>query len=185
MLRGGEHSAPDQRFLFTMPKREIKEKNVTNKKAKLVEIPACLQELKSKFEAVNIYCSFCDARLTSSVTLESLQKAVPSLTCQDLAAMNVILPNFVKFNSVSAETLQVEFGKPVSKKTAKDKHGQALRNRGDDWSMNLKIRPDVIKKSIEQHNNLFKNALPKFLKTCQEKVRSTFIMIIHIYHCTL
>ncbi|KAG2208134.1 hypothetical protein INT47_010496 [Mucor saturninus] len=159
-----------------MPKREIKEKNDTpsNKRTKAVEIPACLQELQSKFEAVNIYCSFCDARLTSSVTLESLQKAVPSLTCEDLAAMNVILPNFVKFNSVSTETLQVEFGTPVSKKSSKDKHGQALRNRGDDWFIDNNknqavIKPDLIKKSIGQQNKLFKDAIPNFLKTCQEK----------------
>lgn len=160
-----------------MPKREIEKNLDTFSKKKKPDIPDILQQLQAKFEAVNIYCSFCDARLTSSVTFEALKKAVPNLTCQDLAAINVILPNFVKFNSVSTETLEIEFGQPASKKTSKDKHGQALRNRGDDWfgKKEAVIKPDVIKKMIQQQNNLFVNSIPNFLKTCHEKVCNYYI----------
>lgn len=163
---GGTH------LFLTMSKRNSEKNENTTSKKKKIDLPPYLQQLQSTFEAVNIYCSFCNARLTSSVTLQALQKAVPDLTCQDLAAMNVMLPNLVKFNSVSTETLQIEFGTPVSKKTSRDKHGQALRNRGDDWSVSKKvmIKPDVIKKSIEQQNALFRDALQKYLQTCQEKV---------------
>jgi DEAD/DEAH box helicase domain-containing protein len=173
-----------------MPKRELKNKDKqkspssSSKKRKqlvAIELPEILKELKQKFEATNIYCAFCDARITSSVTLQSIQKAVPNLTCQDLAAINVIIPNFVKFNPVSVETLEIEFGRAVSKKASKEKHGHALANRGDDWadmaglfskksSETTIVKPDAIKKLIEQQNKLFNKSLLDYLKQCNEKV---------------
>jgi DEAD/DEAH box helicase domain-containing protein len=150
-----------------MPKKD------THKKRKL-EIPDVLLQLKSTFEAVNIFYAFCDARLTTSVTLQSLQKSIPNLTLQDLAAINVIIPDFVKFKSLSMATIEIEFGRPVSKKASKDKHIQALANRGDVWNNFSKketvVKPNAIKKMIEQQNKLFEKAIPIFLNTCKEKV---------------
>lgn len=147
----------------------------------LVDLPDSLKELKQKFEATNIYCAFCDARITASVTLQGIQTAVPNLTCQDLAAINVIIPNFVKFSPVSEETLEVEFGRAVSKKASKEKHGHALGNRGDEWANMVGlfgkkynnetiVKPDAIKKMIEQQNKLFIKSLSDYLKQCKEKV---------------
>ena len=164
-------------FHFTMPKRDNQNTPAIkhNKKTKKDLLPEFFIRLQSKFEAVNIFNAFCDARLTSSVTLTSLERAVPGLTCQDLAAFNVIIPNFVHFNVISSETIEVEFGKPVSKKASKEKHSQAIKNRGEDWNQFKKkevvVKPNVIKKMIEQQNNLFKKSMSTFLQTCQEKVR--------------
>lgn len=144
---------------------------------------SCLQELQGKFEKLNVFCAFCDANLTTSITLQSLQKAVSDLTVEDLASINVIVPNFIKFNYVSNDILEIEFGRPANKKLSKQKHAQAIGNRGDDWfrgfssssrnrdeSAPKPVKPDAVKKLVEQQNKLFDKALTKFIKHCDDKV---------------
>lgn len=129
-----------------MPKRVIEKQDTLSNNKKRT---APLRQLKNKFEAINTFYAFCNANSsTFAVTLNSLQRVVPDLTCQDLAAINVILPNFVKFNYVSAEILEIEFGYPVSKKGSK---------------------PVAVKRLIDQQNNLFNKAIPTFLKLCKQK----------------
>ncbi|CAO0799241.1 unnamed protein product [Mucor circinelloides] len=143
---------------------------------------SCLQELQGKFEKLNVFCAFCDANLTTSITLQSLQKAVSDLTVEDLASINVIVPNFIKFNYVSNDILEIEFGRPANKKLSKQKHAQAIGNRGDDWfrgfssssrnrdeSAPKPVKPDAVKKLVEQQNKLFDKALTKFIKHCDDK----------------
>lgn len=172
-----------------MPKRATETAESSSRKRKTqAVIPTFLLDLKTKFEATNLFYAFCDARLTSSITLASIQKVIPDLTCQDLAAINVIIPNFVKFNVVSAETIEIEFGRPVSKRASKGKHSQALGNRGDEWSFGSKkevvVKPDAIKKMIEQQNIIFEKAIPAYLKVCEEKVCVCFILFFYNYKQT-
>ncbi|CEP09281.1 hypothetical protein [Parasitella parasitica] len=165
-----------------MPKRasandQQKQDSCPSKRTKT----SCLQELQTKFERLNVFCAFCDARLTTSITLQSLQKAVSNLTVEDLASINVIVPNFVKFNYVSNQVLEIEFGRPVSKKLSKQKHAQAIGNRGDDWvrrfsrknvgddSTPKPVKPDAVRRLIEQQNKVFDKALDAFIKHCDEK----------------
>lgn len=155
-----------------------------NKKQKSLEtIPDILKELQQKFEALNVFCAFCDARLTTSITFQSLQKAVTNLKIEDLAAINVLIPNFVKFNPVSDDIMEIEFGRPVNKTVSRQKHAQALGNRGDDWVRGFNqskdnndntvkpIKPNVVKKLIEQQNNLFVRSMNKFILDCEKKVK--------------
>lgn len=163
-----------------MPKRSKSNEEASGSSKRIKS--SCLQELQNKFERLNIFCAFCDARLTTSITLQGLQKAVSNLTVEDLASINVIVPNFVKFNYVSNEILEIEFGRAISKKLTKQKHAQAIGNRGDDWfrgfssknnkddNMPKPVKPDAVKKLIEQQNQVFVKALNKFIKHCDEKV---------------
>lgn len=163
-----------------MSKRTQSEKNTSStKRIKLPVIPQILLDLQKKFEAINVFYAFCDARLTSSITFESLQKAVDNLTIEDLCAINVIIPDFVKFNSVSDQVMEVEFGRSVSKSISKQKHALALGNRGDDWFNGFfkkskdapsPPKPDAVKKMIEQKNNLFIKSMKKFIKHCADEV---------------
>jgi DEAD/DEAH box helicase domain-containing protein len=170
-----------------MPKRTLSDDNnnsrskavtkPSNKKLKCPEtVPDILKELRRKFEALNVFCAFCDARLTTSITLQSLQKAVSNLKLDDLAAINVIIPNFIKFNPISNDIMEIEFGRPVSKATSKQKHTQALGNRGDDWVRgfvnkdSMPVKPNAVKKMIEQQNNLFIKSMNKFILDCEKKV---------------
>lgn len=164
-----------------MPKRSQPEKKDNSHSKKLkpeTTLPLVLEELQKKFEAVNIFSAFCDARLTSSLTFQSLQKAVDNLTIEDLCAINVIIPNFVKFNAVSDEIMEIEFGRPVNKSIAKQKHAAALGNRGDQWLQSgfkkdtaiPSLKPDAVKKMIDQKNKLFIKCMDQFLKHCAEKV---------------
>ncbi|KAI8991328.1 P-loop containing nucleoside triphosphate hydrolase protein [Mycotypha africana] len=154
-----------------------------NKRQKLsVPLPDVLQQLKEKFERLNLFCAFCDARLTTSMTIQNLQKAVPQLTLEDLAAINVIIPNFVKFHPLTEQTIEIEFGRRANKRFSKQKHAQALGNRGDEWlkygfakkgnnkeDIFQATKPDKVKKLIEDQNNLFVKSLENFIKQCEEK----------------
>ncbi|KAF1797843.1 P-loop containing nucleoside triphosphate hydrolase protein [Mucor lusitanicus] len=164
-----------------MPKRtkSTTDQQAASSSSKRVKT-SCLQELQSKFERLNVFCAFCDARLTTSITLQGLQKAVSDLTVEDLASINAIVPNFVKFNHVSSDVLEIEFGRPASKKQSKQKHAQAIGNRGDDWFLRgfsknrdqgtpKPVKPDAVKKLIEQQNKMFDKALAKFIKHCDDK----------------
>jgi DEAD/DEAH box helicase domain-containing protein len=154
----------------------------SKKKLKCVEnIPDILKELQKKFQALNVFCAFCDARLTNAITFQSLQKAVANLKLEDLAAINVIIPDFIKFNPVSDDIMEIEFGRPVSKTISKQKHTQALGNRGDDWvrgfishhkdkNIPKPPKPGTVKKMIEQQNNIFAKSMNKFILDCEEKV---------------
>lgn len=173
-----------------MPKRtkSTTDQQAASSSSKRVKT-SCLQELQSKFERLNVFCAFCDARLTTSITLQGLQKAVSDLTVEDLASINAIVPNFVKFNHVSSDVLEIEFGRPASKKQSKQKHAQAIGNRGDDWFLRgfsknrdqgtpKPVKPDAVKKLIEQQNKMFDKALAKFIKHCDDKVNVYPIMLL-------
>lgn len=167
-----------------MPKRSKSTTDQQDASLSLKRVKAsCLRELQTKFERLNVFYAFCDARLTTSITLQGLQKAVSDLTVEDLASINVIVPNFVKFNYVSSEILEIEFGRPASKRLSKQKHAQAIGNRGDDWCRGFSkskdrgesapkpVKPDAVKKLIEQQNKMFEKALAKFIKHCDDKVK--------------
>ncbi|KAI7901494.1 P-loop containing nucleoside triphosphate hydrolase protein [Cokeromyces recurvatus] len=127
-----------------------------------------LKDLEKKFEAINIFCAFCDARLTTAVTFQSLQKAVANLTIEDLAAINVIIPDFVKFNPISKETLEIEFGSSISH----NKNNVSNKFDNDEFNFNKSvpvIKPKAVKKHIQQQNTLFKKSLNQFIKECKEK----------------
>ncbi|KAI9476016.1 MAG: P-loop containing nucleoside triphosphate hydrolase protein [Benjaminiella poitrasii] len=133
-------------------KLEKEDATTIKKKRKSNDI---IKDIEKKFEAINIFSAFCDAHLTTAVTFQGLQKAVADLTIEDLAAINVIIPNFVKFNPVSKESIEIEF-----------------ENLKNEFSFNKSlptIKPDAVKKFIKQQNDLFKKSLTQFKKHCKEK----------------
>ncbi|KAG1177604.1 hypothetical protein G6F70_005327 [Rhizopus microsporus] len=146
-----------------MPKRALGSHGEEKKKAK-TELPEPLKDLKSKFERVNVFYAFCDAKLTTSITLQTIQKSIQDLTLQDLVAINVIIPNFVQFNYINQDVLEIQFGKPICKKFT--------GNNQDWWSKDNSmpvVKPNVIKKHIEHQSKLFQTALTTFLNRCQEE----------------
>lgn len=159
-----------------------KKKPRRRRSAKLKELPQSLERLERLFANVNTFCAFCDARLTTAITWDRIRSAVPGVELEDLAAINVILPDFVHFSTTndddynSRPILLVQFGKPVNKRIAREKHGQAVGNRGDDWKMQReapKVKPEAIKKLIDTQNKQFKKGLSAFIDSCQSQV--TFI----------
>lgn len=154
-----------------MPKRVSDNNNNNtnvNKKSKGPERPKLFQQLKAKFEKVNIFYAFCDAKLTTSITFQTIQKSVPDLTMEDLVAVNVIIPNFVHFHFIDAHLLEIEFG------TTQNKNRAARETESDWWSKRTSaaptIKPDAIQKIIEQQNKLFENSMHAFLIRCQQEV---------------
>ncbi|KAI9277405.1 P-loop containing nucleoside triphosphate hydrolase protein, partial [Sporodiniella umbellata] len=138
-----------------MPKRKFSTKDTKT-------LPVLFQALQKKFEKVNLFYAFCDAKLTTLMTLPNLQRAIPDLTLDDLAAVNVIIPQFVQFNLIDT-VWEIQFGKPTSKKAAKEKH--------DEWwtKSTPAVKPTAIKKLVEQQNDLFETSLHSFLNRCEEK----------------
>ncbi|KAG1351765.1 hypothetical protein G6F62_002886 [Rhizopus arrhizus] len=151
-----------------MPKRVSDNNNTNvNKKSKGPERPKLFQQLKAKFEKVNIFYAFCDAKLTTSITFQTIQKSVPDLTIEDLVAVNVIIPNFVHFHFIDAHLLEIEFG------TTQNKNRSARETESDWWSKRTSatpaIKPGAIQKIIEQQNKLFENSMHAFLIQCQQE----------------
>ncbi|KAI9262495.1 P-loop containing nucleoside triphosphate hydrolase protein [Helicostylum pulchrum] len=131
-----------------MPKRELEKEETTSSSHK--KRSDAINQLKNKFEAINTFYVFYSANSTAAVTLSSLQKVVPDVTLQDLAAINVVLPNFIKFQYITSETIEIEFGYVPS-------------------SVKKTLKPAKIKQLISQQINLFNKALADFLKMCKQK----------------
>lgn len=133
-----------------MPKRELeKQENSTAHSLKKRSDP--ITQLKNKFEAITTFYVFYNANSTAAVTLSSLQQVVPDVTLQDLAAINVVLPDFIRFEYVTRETIEIEFGYP-----------SGVNNKNT-------LKPAKIKQLISQQIKLFNKALADFLKMCKQK----------------
>ncbi|KAI9488424.1 hypothetical protein BDB00DRAFT_932711 [Zychaea mexicana] len=141
-------------------------------------LPPALDRLQDVFGRLNTFCAFCDARLTTALTWRRIQSAVPNVTLDDLAAINVVLPDFVTLTYEDDESskqpvLEVQFGRLVSKRAAREKQTAALQNRGDDWDFRRKktpeIKPDQIQKTVHTRNRRFQQGLAKFVVACRKK----------------
>ncbi|KAI8068899.1 P-loop containing nucleoside triphosphate hydrolase protein [Thamnidium elegans] len=140
-----------------MPKRELEKQETTNTHKKRCD---AIKQLKTKFEAINTFYVFYNANSTAAVTLNSLQQVVPDLTLQDLAAINVILRNFITFKYTTSETIEIEFGYP------------SVNN-------NKKTLMATIKQLISQQTKLFNKALADFLKACKQKELDPSDYLLH------
>ncbi|KAI8878373.1 P-loop containing nucleoside triphosphate hydrolase protein [Backusella circina FSU 941] len=144
-----------------MSKRNIKYNCANNdiKKQKtttfnLPELTNGISRLKNIFERLNVFCAFCSARLTGArLTFEGLKKAVPDLTIEELAGINVILPSFIHFEYVVDEILELDFGPKKKKKK----------------NSNKPMKTDAIKKIIDDNQHQFLTYLDQLLQTCKEK----------------
>lgn len=152
------------------------QRNVTKKsrtKSSNLKLPPALERLERLFPEINTFCAFCDARLTTAVTLDRIRSAVPDARLADLAAINVIMPDFIHFEHQNANMI-IQFGKPVSKRIAREKQTSAMRNRGDEWAMRKPapkpLKPEMIKRTIDQRNKKFIKSLKDFFSRCLKEV---------------
>ncbi|KAI8994891.1 P-loop containing nucleoside triphosphate hydrolase protein [Pilobolus umbonatus] len=147
--------------------KERDSKRLKIKQASREPLPSSLSRLKKIFESLNVFCCFCNAKMTTSLTLHKLQSVVSDLQVEDLASINVIIPDFIHMNYLPENTLEVEFGSPCSKQSSRLKQIQASGNRGWYLTQNEKtIKTDVIKKHIDHQNKLFVDSLLKYLDCC-------------------
>lgn len=113
------------------------------------------------FTQLNTFCAFCDARLSTAITLDKIQSAVNDVQLDDLAAINVILPDFIHFD----QGISIQFGKPMSKKKE-----SPLATRGSNqYRSSPSVKPEVVKKTIDARNLRFQRAIAKFISQCQNK----------------
>ncbi|KAI8378802.1 P-loop containing nucleoside triphosphate hydrolase protein [Choanephora cucurbitarum] len=142
-----------------MPKRRATNDNddITAKKNRN-ELPEPLAHLFHMFQQLNLFCAFCHAHLETSMTLEHIQKSIPSLTLDDLVGINVIMPEFVKLNMLSDQLIEVEFGKKLFPKT-----------NNTSFHSTTKVKSNAVQKLIEQQNKLFTQSLTQFMRHCQNE----------------
>ncbi|KAI9248872.1 P-loop containing nucleoside triphosphate hydrolase protein [Phascolomyces articulosus] len=152
-------------------------KTKKTKKQQVEKLPPKLERLQCVFSGLNTFCAFCDARLLTVLTWSRIQSAVPNVTMDDLAAINVILPDFIAFtldesdNNATTEWI-IQFGKLISKRVARQKQSEALQNKGDAWeypTKKLDMKPDQIKKTVDTRNHRFQQGLNKFILACRKK----------------
>ncbi|KAI8087955.1 P-loop containing nucleoside triphosphate hydrolase protein [Gilbertella persicaria] len=129
-----------------MPKRRQNEKKETSKKQKIFPDP--LHHLLQVFKQLNVFCTFCQAHLTTVITFENLQKSMPHLTLDDLIGIHVIMPHFVHVHTSDHGAFEIEFGQPWIDTTRS-------RIKLQTW--------------IEQQNTLFIQALTAFVDDCEKK----------------
>lgn len=143
-----------------MSKRNIKNNCASNdtkkQKTALFNLPELTNEvkrLKNIFEQLNVFCAFCSARLTEArLTFEGLKKAVPDLTIEELAGVNVVVPSFIHFEYEIDQILEIDFGPKKKKKSG-----------------NKPMKTDAIKKIIDDNQRQFLTCLDQFLHACKEK----------------
>ncbi|KAI8372767.1 P-loop containing nucleoside triphosphate hydrolase protein [Radiomyces spectabilis] len=174
-----------------MSKRSRKESSheptqQTRSKKQVVHEPLTpyLERLERLFRSVNTFCAFCDARLTTAMTFSAIKSSVPEVELRDLAAINVIIPDFVQFSSPSEDAthnaavdpqsmIVIQFGKAISKRAARDKHALSVGNRGDDWHFRGQevkpVKPEAIRKAIDKRNKQFTEALQRLIRSCHKK----------------
>lgn len=122
------------------------------------------------FTQLNTFCAFCDARLSTAITLDKIQSAVNDVQLDDLAAINVILPDFIHFD----QGISIQFGKPMSKKKE-----SPLATRGSNqYRSSPSVKPEVVKKTIDARNLRFQRAIAKFISQCQNKVNPSITCCI-------
>ncbi|ORY97959.1 P-loop containing nucleoside triphosphate hydrolase protein [Syncephalastrum racemosum] len=133
-------------------------------------IPDFLIELTTLFERANTFCAFCDARLTTALTLDKILSSVNDLQLRDLAGINAILPNFIHYYKEDTVVV-VQFGKPLSKQTMREKHSAAMASRGDDWQFKQPrpVKPEAIQKTIQSRNKQFQKAVTTFTNRCRKE----------------
>lgn len=122
------------------------------------------------FTQLNTFCAFCDARLTTAITLDKIQSAVNGVQLDDLAAINVIIPDFIHFD----QGLTIQFGKPMTRKrespiATREERGE----RSNQYRSPPSVKPEVVKKTVDARNNRFKRAMASFVSECQDKVIKT------------
>ncbi|KAG2226825.1 hypothetical protein INT45_005790 [Circinella minor] len=160
----------DQQLIITT-KAQKKQK----KKQPEEQLPPALERLQTIFSRLNTFCAFCDARLLTVLTWSRIQSSVTDVNLTDLAAINVILPDFITFTlQEEQEELTIEFGKLISKRVAREKQSTALQNKGDEWEYSKytnksNIKPDQIKKTVDTRNHRFQQALRKFVLSCRKQ----------------
>lgn len=140
-------------------------------------IPDFLVRLGAVFERANTFCAFCDARLTTALTLDKILSSVNDMQLRDLAGINAMLPNFIHYYKEDAVTV-VQFGKPLSKQTMREKHSAAMASRGDDWQFKQPrpVKPEAIQKTIQSRNKQFHKAVTVYLNKCKKEVRTVCIL---------
>lgn len=122
------------------------------------------------FTQLNTFCAFCDARLTTAITLDKIQSAVNGVQLDDLAAINVIIPDFIHFD----QGLTIQFGKPMTKKRESPIATRGERGeRSNQYRSPPSVKPEVVKKTIDARNLRFKRAIANFISECQDKVIKT------------
>ncbi|CDH48895.1 dead deah box helicase [Lichtheimia corymbifera JMRC:FSU:9682] len=118
------------------------------------------------FTQLNTFCAFCDARLTTAITLDKIQSAVNGVQLDDLAAINVIIPDFIHFD----QGLTIQFGKPMTKKRESPIATRGERGeRSNQYRSPPSVKPEVVKKTIDARNLRFKRAIANFISECQDK----------------
>ena len=154
----------------------------SSKRVRKQQQPSELIRLFHLFKQLNTFCAFCDARLTTAITLDKLQSAVNDVQLDDLAAINVILPDFIHFD----QGLTIQFGKPIAKKRE-----SPLSTRGEggggsnQYRSPVSVKPEVVKKTIDKRNLRFQRAIDDYITQCEKKVNQSLVLMHSYYHVYL
>ncbi|KAI8079987.1 DEAD H helicase [Halteromyces radiatus] len=139
-----------------------------------------LERLNQVFQKLTPFCAFCEARLTTIMTFQSMQSAVPELMFQDLVAIKTILPTIIEYNYAdesqlntseenASKVIEVRLGKQVSQLANRAKHTRVISNQGDESRHQAiqrhLVKPAAILKTIQRNNEKFVGALDKFVET--------------------